>query len=78
MDDKHIEGSCDTMLAFRQLNGLFSNSLFSHSNQKSELLEQQQRKMDPHRVPLKMIQDVVTRWWSTYKMVSLSLSLSSF
>ena len=70
MDDKHIEGSCDTMLAFRQLNGLFS-----HSNQKSELLEQQQRKMDPHRVPLKMIQDVVTRWWSTYKMVSLSLSL---
>ena len=45
--------------------------LFTKSSQKQDLLLQQQQKMVfyRNRSPVKCVQDVVTRWWSTYSML---------
>lgn len=47
---------------------------FSSSNQLSDNLRKVQLNNDVQR-PLKFIQDVVTRWWSTYAMVERFLEL---
>jgi zinc finger BED domain-containing protein 1 (E3 SUMO-protein ligase ZBED1) len=47
---------------------------FSSSNQLSENLHKVQLNNDVQR-PLKFIQDVVTRWWSTYAMIERFLDL---
>jgi hypothetical protein len=49
----------------------------SHSIQLSEHLRKVQLQNEVVR-PLKMIQDVVTRWWSTYQMIQRFLSLGTF
>ena len=47
---------------------------FSSSNQLSDSLRKVQLNNDVQR-PLKFMQDVVTRWWSTYAMVERFLDL---
>jgi hypothetical protein len=49
----------------------------SHSNQLSDHLRNVPLQNEVVR-PLKMIQDVVTRWWSTYQMIQRFLSLAIY
>ena len=48
---------------------------FSKSTQLMDQLLESQKTMDPSRRALKTIQDVATRWWSTYSMVNRLLQL---
>ena len=57
-DDESIRS---TMLKARQM-----VTFFSHSSQANEQLDRMQHTLDPRCVPLKVINDVSTRWWSTY------------
>ena len=51
--------------------------VFTSSCQKEELLLKQQSQMVHYvnKNPVKAIQDVVTRWWSTYSMLTLLVYL---
>lgn len=50
---------------------------FNKSSQATELLKKQQQHMNEiyHGKPKVMLQDVVTRWWSTYTMVERALEM---
>ena len=62
--DTNLPGSEDTMKAARVRVGHFSSS-----TQALDLLKRQQEILRPGEQPLAVVQDVTTRWWSTYKMV---------
>jgi hypothetical protein len=66
---KDYEGSEGTMVAARALVGYFSSS----SQAEQRLLSLQQTGK-----PVKCIQDVVTRWWSTYSMCQRLLRLKLY
>ena len=69
MQGEGFEGFSDACKRARHLIGTFSSS-----NQLSENLRKVQLNNDVRR-PLKFIQDVVTRWWSTYCMIERFLDL---
>ena len=68
-DTNQIENGNDKFHLMKKCRDLVK--LFTKSTQKQELLLLQQQKMDVYkkRTPLKCVQDVVTRWWSTYSML---------
>ena len=51
--------------------------LFNQSNQLNEVLISAQNSLWKDRAPLQLIQDVVTRWWSTHSMLARLLKLKS-
>ena len=59
-DDNNIPGSAQVMKTARSL-----CEYFDKSSQASDKLKAQQVAMNPDKCPLKLIQDVITRWWST-------------
>ena len=62
----NIEGALECMKSARALVGQFNSS----SQASAELLDIQDRTN-----PLKIVQDVATRWWSTFGMISRLLDL---
>jgi hypothetical protein len=69
-DDKNMPGAEGTMKACRVL-----VSHFSHSSQAAEKLQEKQH--DRSR-QLKVIQDVATRWWSTFDMTDRLVDVSPY
>ena len=65
-------GVQDTMKNARSLVGYFTSS-----PQHTAKLLDQQRVINPNKDVLKPIQDIETRWWSTYSMVSRLLELKN-
>jgi len=63
-------GTSDVMSKCRKLVGHFTSS-----SQAQEALERIQ--LATHQEPLKVVQDVATRWWSTHSMVHRLLKLES-
>lgn len=61
-DDENLPGGLGAMSAARSLVGHFKSS-----TQSLEKLLQAQQNMGV-KIPLCVIQDIVTRWWSTYSM----------
>lgn len=59
--------------ALKQLRSLVGS--FSHSTQLSDKLLGIQQTMSPEKKAVGLIQDIVTRWWSTYKMCDRALTL---
>jgi hypothetical protein len=72
-DDNNIPGSAQVMKTARSL-----CEYFDKSSQASDKLKAQQVAMDPDKCPLKLIQDVITRWWSTHRMIERLLLLHPF
>ncbi len=61
-DDDNLPGGLGAMCSARSLVGHFKSS-----TQSLEKLLQAQKNMGV-KIPLCVIQDIVTRWWSTYSM----------
>ena len=49
--------------------------LFHQSNQMNEVLIAAQVSLNKNKPPLQLIQDVVTRWWSTQTMLERLMKL---
>ena len=49
--------------------------LFHQSNQMNEVLKAAQVSLNKNKPPLQLIQDVVTRWWSTQTMLERLMKL---
>eukprot|EP01036_Dinobryon_divergens_P037140 gene37140-48522_t len=65
-------GVKDLMLKVRELCGAFNSS-----TQLEEKLKSIQLSICPGKTPLTLVQDVVTRWWSTHNQVERVLKLKS-
>ena len=72
MQKQCFDGHSDACKRARHLIGTFSNS-----TQLSDILKKVQLQ-NLVAVPLKFIQDVCTRWWSTYQMIQRFLSLLTY
>ena len=66
-DDKYIPGANGVMKKARSL-----VKYFSKSNQKHDMLKDRKKTMPAYstlKKPLTILQDVITRWWSTWIMI---------
>jgi hypothetical protein len=72
-----VTGSCfdNNKIAMANARGVVT--FFNHSSQAEERLLSLQKQNDPEKKPLTLIQDVGTRWWSTFTMCDRLNSLKS-